>query len=195
MTEPHTPWDALSAWWPEAERAEPRVHDAAQLATVDEHGRPTLRTVLVKDWGPEQGLVFFTNYTSRKARQLDATGLAALLLHWKALERQVIAEGAVERAEEATSDAYFATRPRGSQLGAWASDQSSLLHDREALERRLAEVAARFEGGPVPRPPFWGGYHLRPVRFEFWQGRPDRLHHRAEWLLQDGAWVRGLLYP
>lgn len=185
----------LDRWWPVALASEPRVPDAAQLATIGPDLRPGLRTVLLKDFGPDQGLVFYTNYGSRKARDLDATGVAVLLLHWKSLERQVIAEGRVERTDAATSDAYFATRPRGAQVGAWASDQSRPLLDRSVLDRRIADVDARFAGREVPRPPFWGGYRLVPDRFEFWQGHTDRLHERIEFTRSGATWSRRLLYP
>ena len=189
------PWEILDRWWPQATASEPDVPDAMQVATVGADGRPTLRTVLLKDFGPEQGLVFFTNYGSRKARDLDTTGVCAVLLHWKSLQRQVIAEGRAHRTDAVASDAYFHTRPRGSQIGAWASDQSHVLPDRPTLERRVAEVEARFAGHAVPRPTFWGGFCLVPDRFEFWQGRSDRLHDRVEFTRTATGWTRRLLYP
>jgi len=189
------PWEAIDRWWPEALASEPDVPDAMQIATVGADGRPTLRTVLLKEFGPDVGFVFFTNYGSRKASDLAATGVCAALLHWKSLQRQVIAEGRVHRADASTSDAYFHTRPRGSQIGAWASDQSRGLSDRVTLERRVAEVEARYAGREVPRPPTWGGFHLVPDRFEFWQGRTDRLHERVEFTRTPTGWTRRLLYP
>lgn len=186
--------DALDAWMRDAETTEPRVPDAMQLATADASGRPSLRTVLLKSWDA-QGLVFFTNYTSRKASQLDANPRAAVLLHWKGDARQFIAEGRVERLSAEDSDAYHDSRPRGSQLGAWASDQSSVLPGRATLEARLNEVEARFDGQPVPRPPHWGGYRIVPDRVELWQDQPDRLHVRRLFTEVDGAWTEQLLFP
>lgn len=187
------PFVALEAWMAEAEESEAQVPDATQVATVGPDGRPSLRTVLLRIGLPE-GLVFFTNYGSRKARELDASGHVALLLHWKSLERQVIVEGTVARASAATSDAYWATRPRGSQLGAWASHQSQ-PGTEAALRARLQKLSGRFEGQPVPRPDGWGGYVVTPTRFEFWQGKPDRLHDRRVWTLVDGDWQQSRLDP
>lgn len=189
------PFNPLAAWMREAIEAEPRVPDAMQVASVDTDGRPSLRTVLLKAWGAD-GLVFYTNLGSRKAAQLDARPSCAVLLHWKSLERQVIAEGAVSRVSDVEADAYWATRPRGSQLGAWASHQSAPLASRDDLNAQLDAVMARFPDGVVPRPPFWGGYRLRPTRVEFWQGRADRLHDRCVFELHDDeTWRRGLLQP
>ncbi len=191
-----SPYDTLHRWWGEAQDTEPRVPDAAQLATVGPDGRPSLRTILLKGFDADNGFLLFTNRESRKGRELDATGFAALLIHWKSLERQVILEGAVSRATDAESDAYHATRPRGSQIGAWASAQSSPLTSREALRAQVAEVEARYHGQPVPRPPHWGGYRVLPHRIELWQGHEDRLHERVAWVRgADGGWTRGLLYP
>lgn len=193
-------WDTdpvalLTAWLAEAEPTEPRVPEAMQLATVSADGRPSVRTVLLKGVDA-RGLSFFTNYGSRKAHELDATGLAAVCFHFKGLERQVIAEGRVERVSAAESDAYFATRPRGSQLGAWASHQSRPTEGREALLAEVARCAAHFAGQEVPRPKHWGGYRLVPARWEFWQGHADRLHERWE-LTPDahGAWKGRWLQP
>lgn len=189
------PWEAMARWTEEAAASEPDVPEAAQLATVTADGRPRVRTVLVKWWSAQDGFGIFTNYGSRKARDLDATGVGALLFHWKSLQRQISVEGRVARASAADCDAYFATRPRGSQLGAWASEQSQPLHDRAVLERRIVEAEARFGGRDVARPPFWGGFRLVPDRFEFWQGQPDRLHHRVELTRAEGGWSRRQLYP
>lgn len=189
-----TPIDAFAQWYAEAQATEPRVPDAAQIATVDAEGRPSVRTVLVKGFSPA-GFDFFTNHGSRKARQLAATGRAALCFHWKTLERQVLAEGPVQRLSEAESDAYFATRPRGSQVGAWASRQSEELASWRDLEAAVEETARRFEGRDVPRPPFWGGYRLLPERVELWQGRADRLHERTLYLRDGDTWTRHMLFP
>ncbi len=187
--------DKLNTWMEEAIESEPDVPDAMQLATVDEDGRPSLRTVLLKSWG-DSGLVFYTNYRSRKGQQLSHTPYASVLLHWKSSARQLIAEGRVEPMGESNSNLYFASRDRGSQLGAWASLQSEELDDRSTLEERLAAVTARFEGKTVTRPPHWGGFKLIPDRMEFWQGMPDRLHVRTvfERTAQD-TWDDKTLYP
>lgn len=190
-TEPFTP---LAAWMHEAQASEPRVPDAMQLATTDPQGVPSLRTVLLKEHGPD-GLIFYTNLESLKARQLQQRPAVALLLHFKSLERQIIASGRAAQVEAPVADAYWASRPRGSQLAAWASQQSRRIEPAEALQQRLEEIHARFEGQPVPRPPFWGGYRIRPHRVEFWQGRPDRLHTRIVFELADSTWHRALLYP
>jgi pyridoxamine 5'-phosphate oxidase len=166
-----------------------------QLSTVDEDGRPSLRTVLLKGWGA-RGLEFYTNYQSRKGQQLSHTPHAAVLLHWKSRERQLIAEGRVELLEPEASDRYFASRGRGSQLGAWASVQSEELDERSTLEDRLAAVTARFDGKPVTRPPHWGGFILIPDRMEFWQGMPDRLHVRTVFeRTGPETWDEKTLYP
>lgn len=188
------PWAALARWMDEAVASEPDVPEAMQLATVGPDGRPALRTVLLRGHGPD-GLVFYTNLGSRKARHLLANGRAAALLHWKSLQRQVIAEGSVAPVTDAEADAYWATRPRGSQLGGWASRQSEPLARRGDLDARIAELDARFEGTPVPRPPFWGGFRLRPDRIELWQGRPDRLHDRHLYTVGPDGWSVSLLQP
>lgn len=188
------PWAAFARWMAEASVSEPDVPDAMQLATVGPDGRPALRTVLLRGHGPD-GMVFYTNLGSRKAGHLLADGRAAALLHWKSLQRQVIAEGPVGPVTDAEADAYWATRPRGSQLGGWASRQSQPLPDRRELDARVAEFDARFAGGPVPRPPFWSGFRLRPDRIELWQGRPDRLHDRHLYTLGPAGWSVTLLQP
>jgi pyridoxamine 5'-phosphate oxidase len=168
--------------------------NAAVLATAGADGRPTARHVLVKAVG-RTGFVFFTNYTSRKAVDLDANPVAALVFTWAPLARQVIVEGPVVRLEAAASDDYFAARPRGSQLGAWASDQSSPLPDRATLDERFAVMEARFAGRDVPRPPHWGGYRLDPDRIELWQGRSSRLHDRLSYRREDDGWRIERLAP
>jgi pyridoxamine 5'-phosphate oxidase len=184
----------FSAWLAEAEASEPNDPNAMALATADAGGRPSLRMVLLKGHDA-RGFVFYTNRESRKAAHLAANPHVALLLHWKSLRRQVRVEGAVSLASDAESNAYFASRSRVSQLGAWASDQSRPLDSRETFEARFAEVERRFAGGEVPRPPHWGGYRVAPERIEFWEDRPGRLHHRRLFVQQEDGWSEGLLYP
>jgi pyridoxamine 5'-phosphate oxidase len=169
--------------------------DAMVLGTVDAQGTPDARTVLMRGVD-ERGFVFFTNYTSVKARQLDAVPLAALTFMWSFVRRQVRVTGAATRIDGAESDAYFATRPRGSQLAAWASDQSTVLASRGELDARYLDVERRFAGGEVPRPPTWGGYRVDPEVFEFWQGRENRLHDRLRYTrAADGTWRIDRLAP
>jgi pyridoxamine 5'-phosphate oxidase len=164
------------------------------LATADASGQPSARIVLLRGVDP-RGFAFFTNYTSRKGRELEANPRAALCIHWPSLEEQIRIEGGVERLSAEESDAYFNGRPRGSQLGAWASEQSQVMPSRETLERRYQEVEQRFEGAPVTRPPHWGGYRIIPNRVEFWYGRPDRLHDRVVYVREADAWRVERLYP
>jgi pyridoxamine 5'-phosphate oxidase len=164
------------------------------LATADGSGRPSARMVLLRGVD-ERGFVFHTNYNSRKARELDANPRAALCFHWPTLEEQIRVEGRVERLSDGESDEYFRTRPRGSQLGAWASNQSAPLASRETLEEEYRAVERRFEESPVPRPPFWGGFRIVPDRIEFWYGRPDRLHDRLIYTGGGDRWRIERLYP
>jgi pyridoxamine 5'-phosphate oxidase len=164
------------------------------LATVGAGGRPSVRIVLMRHVD-ERGFVFHTNYGSRKALELAENPNAALCFHWPELEEQIRIEGSVEKLSSAESDDYFNGRPRGSQVGAWASDQSAELPSRDALEARVREVEQRFEGQPIPRPPFWGGYRIVPHRVEFWYGRPDRLHDRIVYVRDGTAWRTMRLYP
>jgi pyridoxamine 5'-phosphate oxidase len=168
--------------------------NAMVLATAAPDGRSSARTVLLKGYD-HRGLVFFTNRTSRKGQQLEANPWATALLPWHELQRQVVATGPTLPLPDVDSDAYFASRPRAAQLGAWASDQSRVLEGREELESSLAEVTARFEGQEVPRPPHWGGYRLEPDEVEFWQGRPARLHDRLRFRRTATGWVVERLAP
>jgi pyridoxamine 5'-phosphate oxidase len=188
------PFALFDAWFAEAKAAEPNDADAMALATADAVGTPSVRMVLLKGAGPE-GFVFYTNDESDKGRELAENPQAALLFHWKSLRRQVRIEGHVERVGDEASDAYFATRSRDSQLGAWASDQSRPMASRALFERRYEEIKQRFDGQDVPRPPHWGGYRLVPRSIEFWTDRPHRLHERRLFTRSDGGWSEGLLYP
>ena len=178
------------------ERARSHQVDTAPvtLATADARGRPSARMVLLRG-ADERGFVFHTNYDSRKGRELEANPHAALCFYWPTLDEQIRIEGTVERLPAEESDAYFLSRPRGSQLGAWASDQSALLSTREALEERYRATETRFEGTPVHRPPFWGGFRLVPSSIEFWYGRPDRLHDRLLYTRDGSGWRIERLYP
>jgi pyridoxamine 5'-phosphate oxidase len=188
------PFQLFDDWLAEARESEPNDPEAMALATASAAGRPTVRMVLMKGHGPD-GFVFYTNDDSAKGEQLAENPRAALLFHWKSLRRQVRIEGAVERVSPEQADAYFASRSRDSQLGAWASDQSRPLDARATFEARYDAMKQRFEGGEVPRPPHWGGYRVIPERIEFWSDRPHRLHERRLFTLQDGEWREGLLYP
>lgn len=183
------------SWFDDAVAAETPEPAAMALATVDPDGRPTSRWVLLRGLD-DRGFAFYTNRESAKARDLAAHPHAALTFGWLALHRSVRVTGPVQPLPDAESDTYFALRPRGAQIGAWASPQSAVLESREELERRVAEVQERFAGGDVPRPPHWGGYVVRPEAIEFWQGRPDRLHDRVRYARADGgAWRIERLAP
>lgn len=191
--------DLAPTWWAQFERwfdqarglVEP---NAVVLATATPDGVPSARTVLLKAFD-EHGLVVFTNLTSRKGREVAANPHASLLFSWVELERQVLVEGRVEQVPRATTEEYFASRPRSSQIGAWVSRQSEVLAGREVLEHRQAELEARFEGADVPVPEFWGGLRLVPTAVEFWQGRPSRLHDRLRYRVVDDGWVVERLSP
>ncbi len=191
---PSDPLVLFQGWLALAIRRERPEPAAMTLATVDVRGRPRARIVLLRDAGPD-GFTFFTNQASAKGRELAARAEAALVMWWPALHRQVRIEGRVRTVSAREADAYFARRPRGAQLGAWASPQSRVLPSRAALEERLARAAARFAGRDVPRPPYWGGYRLRPRCIEFWQGRPGRLHDRLRYTRRADGWRRERLAP
>jgi pyridoxamine 5'-phosphate oxidase len=189
-----TPLALFTTWFTEAQASEPNDPNAVALATSDAHGAPHVRMVLLKGHG-EDGFTFYTNQESDKALQIAARPFAALLFHWKSLRRQVRVEGQVLTVADAEADAYFASRGRDSQLGAWASDQSRPLGDRATFEARFAEYQSRYEGQPIPRPPHWSGYLVAPSRIEFWEDRPHRLHHRRLFTRDGTGWSEGLLYP
>lgn len=190
------PMNPLNQFLSALEQAAARGVDTTPvaLATAAPDGLPSVRMVLLRGVD-ERGFVFHTNYNSRKARELSANPQAAMCFHWPTLEEQIRIEGRVERLPAEESDAYFATRPRGSQIGAWASNQSAVLASRAALEEQYLEVERRFPEGAVPRPPFWGGFRLVAQRIEFWYGKADRLHERISYTREGDAWRVERLYP
>jgi pyridoxamine 5'-phosphate oxidase len=194
MDDPITLFRSLLAAARQVDRALLPEPTAFALATVGADGRPSVRTVLLKDVD-ERGFVFYTNYESQKGRQLGANPWAAICFHWQPLELQVRAEGRAEPVSAEEADAYFASRARGSQLGAWASQQSRVIDPPGALEARLADFERKFADGPVPRPAHWSGYRLAPDRIEFWKGKPNRLHERHLYTRQGSAWKVQTLYP
>jgi pyridoxamine 5'-phosphate oxidase len=181
------PIEQFREWFSEVRAAGYYEPNAMVLATVDPDGWPSSRTVLLKGFD-RRGFSFFTNYTSAKGRELEASRRAALTFSWAEVRRQVRVLGTVTRVDEAESDAYFATRPRGSQLGAWASNQSEVVASRDVLDRRYAELEHHFAGRVIPRPPHWGGYRVRPLVVELWQGRENRLHDRLRYTLEEPGW-------
>jgi len=196
FTEADEPLRLFAAWFEDAKKSEPNDPEAMALATVDADGLPNVRMVLLKGFD-ERGFVFYSNEESQKGRELAANRKASLAFHWKSLRRQVRLRGTVETVSAAEADAYFATRPRSSQIGAWASRQSSPLESRLAFEKAIALNAAKFALGPVPRPPFWIGYRIIPTVMEFWHDRPYRLHDRIEFRRAGGGgvWTKVQLYP
>lgn len=189
------PFAQFDAWMAKARRAGLPEPTAMSVCSVDDEGRPSQRMVLLKHISPERGLMFYTNYGSRKARELDAHPKTSLLFHQHILQRQIRIRGVAERATREESEAYFATRPRSSRLGAWTSKQSEVLDSRETFETRFREVSERFKGRDVPCPAFWGGFRVVPESFEFWQGRAYRLHDRFVYTPNDEGWERVRLYP
>ncbi len=200
MSNPDTdPFALFQAWLAEAEAKEPNDPNAMALATADAQGRPSVRMVLLRGLD-SRGFTFFTNYESRKGEQLLANSQAALCFHWKSLRRSVRVEGAAEQVTGEEADAYFASRPRASQIGAWASQQSRPLEGRFELEKRVAQFTAKFGLGAVPRPPYWSGFRIVPQRIEFWEDRPFRLHdrlvyHRREDAPSGVSWETERLFP
>ena len=188
------PYQLFDSWFAEAKKSEINDADAMAIASVDRDGMPSVRMVLLKEFTSE-GFVFYTNYTSRKASELLATGKAAFVMHWKSLRRQVRVSGKVEQVPAAQSDAYFASRPRGSQIGAWASDQSKALDSRKTLEQAVADAETRYPQD-IPRPPHWGGFLIRPDEIEFWADGEYRLHDRFRYTRNAaGIWQAARLYP
>jgi pyridoxamine 5'-phosphate oxidase len=188
------PLEQFRRWFADARESELAAPEAMALATATPSGAPSVRMVLLKG-ADESGFTFYTGYASRKAGELDANPYAALLFHWAPLGRQVRIEGVVERVPPEESDAYFATRPRGAQLAASASRQSSVLESRDELDGRVSELARAYEGRDVPRPDHWGGYRLVPEAYEFWQHRDDRMHDRFRYERDAGGWTRQRLSP
>jgi len=190
------PFELFATWFAEAVKSEPNDPNAMALATVDPDGLPDVRMVLLKGYDAD-GFVFYSHIDSAKGRELAATPKAALLFHWKSLRRQIRIRGPVSRVTDVEADAYFATRPKQAQIGAWASKQSQPLESRMAFEKAIALNAAKYAIGEVPRPPGWSGWRIAPQRFEFWHDRPFRLHDRIEFrrAAPDAAWAKTRLYP
>ncbi|MBB4348433.1 MULTISPECIES: pyridoxamine 5'-phosphate oxidase [Rhizobiaceae] len=196
FTEESEPFTLFARWLKDAEASEPNDPNAVAVATVDEHGLPNVRMVLLKGFD-EHGFVFYTNFESQKGQEILGQKKAAMCFHWKSLRRQVRIRGPVEVVTDAEADAYYASRPRGSRIGAWASKQSRPLEGRFALEKSVAEYAARYAIGEIPRPSYWSGFRIRPTSIEFWHDRQFRLHDRVEFRRDDpsGNWNKVRMYP
>ena len=188
------PFQLFDDWFAEAKASEPNDPEAMALATATPDGRPSARMVLLKGHGPD-GFMFYTNLDSRKGNELAANSQASLLFHWKSLRRQVRIEGAIESVSDDDANAYFASRSRDSQLGAWASYQSRPLESRDVFEGRYEDMRRRFDGADVPRPPRWSGFRVIPERIEFWSDREFRMHERRLFVRDGDGWREGLLYP
>lgn len=194
FTEENEPYSLFGAWLADAEKSEPNDPNAVALATVDPAGLPNVRMVLLKGFD-ERGFVFYTNFESQKGQEILSSHKAAMCFHWKSLRRQVRIRGDVEVVTEEEADAYYATRPRGSRIGAWASKQSRPLEGRFALEKAVAEFTARYAIGEIPRPTHWSGFRIKPVSLEFWHDRPFRLHDRMEFRRKGDGWQKVRMYP
>ena len=194
FTEENEPYSLFGTWLADAEKSEPNDPNAVALATVDPAGLPNVRMVLLKGFD-ERGFVFYTNFESQKGQEILSSHKAAMCFHWKSLRRQVRIRGDVEVVTEEEADAYYATRPRGSRIGAWASKQSRPLEGRVALEKAVAEFTARYASGEIPRPAHWSGFRIKPVSLEFWHDRPFRLHDRMEFRRADDGWQKVRMYP
>ena len=196
FTDRTDPFGLFAEWLKDAEGAEPNDPNAMALATVDEEGLPNVRMVLLKGFD-DRGFVFYTNFESQKGQEILGTMKAALVFHWKSLRRQVRVRGTVEEVTKAEADEYFASRPRDSRIGAWASQQSRPLENRFALETAVAMNAAKFAIGEIPRPSYWSGFRIKPLAMEFWHDRPFRLHDRVVFrrAAENGAWSKARLYP
>ncbi len=188
------PFSLFAAWFADAQKSEVNDANAMSLASIDPDGQPSVRIVLLKAWDA-RGFVFYTNFDSRKGTALRANPKASLNFHWKSLRRQVRIDGTAEVVSDAEADAYFATRPRDSQIGAWASDQSRPLQSRAAFDARIADITARYAGSDIPRPPHWSGFRVVPATLEFWQEIEFRLHHRRLFARSGDGWTETLLYP
>lgn len=190
------PFHLFGEWLEDAKKSEPNDPSAVAVATVDEHGMPNVRMVLLKDFD-ERGFVFFTNFESFKGQEILSAHKAAMCFHWKSLRRQVRVRGPVEQVSDAEADAYYASRPRGSRIGAWASKQSRPLESRFALEKSVAEYTAKYAIGNIPRPPYWSGFRIRPTSIELWHDRAFRLHDRVLFTRDDpdSEWTKERLYP
>jgi pyridoxamine 5'-phosphate oxidase len=188
------PFAKFDTWFREAQESEPSNSNAMTLATVSSAGRPSTRVVLLKDHDP-QGFVFYTNFNSQKGRELLANPHASLCFYWKSLDRQIRIEGVARPVADDEADAYYASRPRGSRIGAWASEQSRSIASRDLLEERVAELTKKYEGAEIPRPPHWSGFRVVPDRIEFWTNRESRLHDREVFLRDGEAWTELRLQP